>query len=226
MASKCPYMSCCTNDDDSDTGSIYRWAVCDLKKSRIVFVLGGPGSGKGTQCDRIVQRYGFTHLSSGDLLREEVSNETQLAVQIKAVMDKGQLVPLEMVLTLLKQAIQKHSATSKGFLIDGYPRELDQGRRFEAEVAPVERVIYFQVSDQTMKSRIMKRATYSGRSDDNETTVSKRLATFHANNQPVVDYYNNQRKLCTINAEGSVDEVFNRVVACLDGSKNRNPCPC
>jgi adenylate kinase len=131
-------------------------------------------------------------------------------------MEKGELVPLETVLTLLKEAMIKKAATSKGFLIDGYPRELDQGKRFEADVAPVECVLYFEVSDETMKGRLMHRALTSGRVDDNEETIVKRLKTFHNHTTPVIDYYTEQNKVCKIEAEGTIDEIFEQVEKFLD----------
>ena len=110
----------------------------------------------------------------------------------------------------------KKASTSKGFLIDGYPRELDQGKRFEAEVAPVQAVLYFEVADDTMKKRLLKRAETSGRVDDNEETIVKRLKTFHQHTQPVIDFYSKQNKVWKIAAEGTVDEIFGQVTAHLD----------
>jgi adenylate kinase len=190
--------------------------VPELSKTRILFVLGGPGSGKGTQCDKIVAKYGFTHLSTGDLLRDEVASGSERGKQLTAMMERGELVPLETVLTLLKEAMIKKAAGSKGFLIDGYPRELDQGKRFEADVAPVECVLYFDVKDETMKTRLLHRALTSGRVDDNEETIVKRLKTFHDHTTPVIDYYAQQNKVCKIVAEGTVDEIFTQVEKFLD----------
>lgn len=190
--------------------------VPELSKTKIIFVLGGPGSGKGTQCDKIVSTYGFTHLSTGDLLRDEVSSGSERGKQLTQIMERGELVPLDVVLTLLKEAMLKKASTSKGFLIDGYPRELDQGKKFEADVAPVSCVLYFEVSDATMKSRLLKRAETSGRVDDNEETIVKRLKTFHDLTTPVVDYYGQQNKVCTIHAEGTIDEIFSHVKTFLD----------
>lgn len=190
--------------------------VPELSKARILFVLGGPGSGKGTQCDKIVEKYGFTHLSTGDLLRDEVASGSERGKQLTQIMEKGDLVPLETVLTLLKEAMLKKAATSKGFLIDGYPRELDQGKRFEADVAAVECVLYFEVADETMKKRLLHRAETSGRVDDNEETILKRLKTFHNLTQPVIDHYGQQSKVCKIVAEGTVEEIFSQVEKFLD----------
>jgi adenylate kinase len=190
--------------------------VPELSHARILFVLGGPGSGKGTQCDKIVAKYGFTHLSSGDLLRDEVTSGSERGKHLTQIMERGELVPLETVLTLLKEAMLKKAATSKGFLIDGYPRELDQGKRFEADVAPVECVLYFDVKDETMKARLMHRAKTSGRVDDNEETIVKRLKTFHDQTRPAIEYYEKQGKVCKIVAEGTVDEIFAQVEKFLD----------
>lgn len=95
---------------------------------------GGPGSGKGTQCERIVERYGFTHLSTGDLLRDELKSGSARAEQLKQVMESGALVPLDVVLELLKDAMLRSAHSARGFLVDGFPRELEQATRFEAEV--------------------------------------------------------------------------------------------
>jgi len=190
--------------------------VPELKNAKIVFVLGGPGSGKGTQCDKIVAKYGFTHLSTGDLLRDEVKSGSERGKQLTAIMERGDLVTLDVVLGLLRDGMLKKAATSKGFLIDGYPRELDQGKRFEQEVAIVNSVLYFEVADDTMKKRLLKRAETSGRVDDNEETIVKRLKTFHQHTQPVIDYYDKQSKVCKIVAEGSVDDIFAKVTAHLD----------
>jgi adenylate kinase len=193
--------------------------VPELSKARILFVLGGPGSGKGTQCDKIVAKYGFTHLSTGDLLRDEVSSGSERGKHLTQIMEKGELVPLDTVLTLLKEAMIKKAATSKGYLIDGYPRELEQGKKFEADVAGVECVLYFDVKDETMKARLLHRAETSGRVDDNEATIVKRLKTFHDHTQPVIDYYAKQGKVCKIVAEGTVDEIFSQVEKFLDKKK-------
>ncbi|XP_059179679.1 adenylate kinase isoenzyme 5-like isoform X1 [Physella acuta] len=183
----------------------------DFKNTPVVFVIGGPGSGKGTQCEKIVKKYGFTHLSSGDLLREEVASGSERGHKLTEIMEKGELVPLEVVLGLMKEAMQAKAATSKGFLIDGYPRELEQGLRFEKEVAPASFVLCFDVSDETMTKRLLGRALTSGRVDDNEETIKKRLKTFHDVTQPVIDHYSKKGRVKMIEAEHSADEVFEMV---------------
>ena len=105
-----------------------------LRAARVIFVLGGPGSGKGTQCEKIVARYGYTHLSTGDLLRAEVASGSARGVELKKTMESGALVTLDVVLGLLKDAMLQAAPTARGFLIDGFPRELEQATRFENEV--------------------------------------------------------------------------------------------
>ncbi|XP_071551564.1 adenylate kinase isoenzyme 1 [Panulirus ornatus] len=182
-------------------------------KLPVIFVLGGPGCGKGTQCERIVKKYGYTHLSSGDLLREEVGSGSERGKALNAIMEKGDLVPLEVVLDLLAEAMLKQVSTSKGFLIDGYPREQAQGVQFEQSILPCSKVLYFEVPDQVMVERLLNRAKTSGRVDDNEETIKKRLATFHKHSEPVIEYYKN--KCNTIAALGSPDEVFTEVQKAL-----------
>ncbi|XP_023215634.1 adenylate kinase isoenzyme 1-like isoform X2 [Centruroides sculpturatus] len=160
----------------------------------VIFVIGGPGSGKGTQCAQIVEKYGYTHLSTGDLLREEVGSGSDRGKMLNEIMQKGELVPLEQVLLLLKDAIVKRLNTSKGFLIDGYPREVDQAIQFEKEVCKCAYLLFFDVSDDTMTQRLLKRGETSGRVDDNEETIRSRLKTFHSHTQPILDYFGEKVK--------------------------------
>merc|ERR1711920_175298 len=140
----------------------------------VIWVLGGPGCGKGTQCDRIVAKYGYTHLSSGDLLREEVQGGSERGKTLNAMMEKGDLVPLFVVLDLLAEAMISKLSGSKGFLIDGYPREVAQGQEFEKEILPCSQILYFDVSDETMTARLLNRGKTSGRADDNVETIKLR----------------------------------------------------
>ncbi|KAF1747298.1 hypothetical protein GCK72_023760 [Caenorhabditis remanei] len=186
-------------------------------KVPIFFIVGGPGSGKGTQCDKIVAKYGLTHLSSGDLLRDEVKSGSPRGSQLTAIMESGALVPLEVVLDLVKEAMLKAiEKGSKGFLIDGYPREVAQGQQFESEIQEAKLVLFFDVAEDTLVKRLLHRAQTSGRADDNIDTIKKRLHTFVTSTAPVVDYYESKGKLVRINAEGSVDDIFGVVVANLD----------
>lgn len=116
-------------------------------KVPIIWVLGGPGSGKGTQCDRIVAKYQFSHFSTGDLLRDEVKSGSAKGQQLSELMTRGDLVPNDEVLALLKAAMEKVAGTTVGYLIDGYPREKDQGAAFEKQIAPVDIILYFECAE-------------------------------------------------------------------------------
>ncbi|XP_066261413.1 adenylate kinase isoenzyme 1 isoform X2 [Euwallacea similis] len=180
----------------------------------IIWILGGPGSGKGTQCDRIVAKYGFTHLSSGDLLRNEVKSGSPRGQELTAIMERGELVPLEVVLDLIREAILSSLANAKGFLIDGYPREKEQGILFEQTIAPVNLVIFYDASENTLVERLLGRAKTSGRVDDNEETIKKRLHTFNTHNDQVVQQYTD--KLKKIQAERTANEIFEETVQHID----------
>lgn len=182
-----------------------------LKDAKVIFVVGGPGAGKGTQCSRIVKKYGFCHLSSGDLLRAEIASGSTRGKQLREIMKDGKLVALDFVLQLLKEAMISKLPQTKCFLIDGYPREMEQGLRFELEITECSSVLYFEVSDEILKARLLDRGKISDRIDDNEKAIGKRLKTFHNQTQPVINYYTQKGKVCKIKAGGTVDEVFKQV---------------
>lgn len=190
-----------------------------LKKTKIIFVVGGPGSGKGTQCEKIVQKYGFTHLSTGDLLRAEVSSGSDRGKTLSAIMEKGQLVPLDTVLEMLREAMIAKLDTSKGFLIDGYPREVKQGEEFEQKIGAPTLLLYVDAGADTMTKRLLKRGETSGRVDDNEETIKKRLETYYQATEPVITHYKDRGIVRKINAEGSPDDVFKEICTHLDQLK-------
>ncbi|CAD6191336.1 unnamed protein product [Caenorhabditis auriculariae] len=170
------------------------------RKVPVIFIVGGPGCGKGTQCERIVAKYGFTHLSSGDLLRLEVKSGSKRGAQLQKTMEAGELVPQDVVLTLIKEAVTKAlAAGSKGFLIDGYPRDVKQGIQFEAEIGKAKTVIYFQASEETLVKRLMKRAQ------------TRRQFGNHPKK-----HYSKEGKLININGEGSVEDIYKLVCAHID----------
>lgn len=189
-----------------------------LKGKPIIFVGGGPGSGKGTQCEKMIEKYGFTHLSAGDLIRAAAQDSTtEKGRYFNEVMSQGKLISTEDILGLLKDAIYEKASSASGFLIDGFPRRVDQGIQFEREVVPCDVLIYFDVPDEIMTERLIKRGETSGRIDDNEETIRKRLDTFHEQTTPILGYYGKQGKLVTIDANRQPDEVFNDVVQALEG---------
>ncbi|KAJ7961838.1 UMP-CMP kinase [Quillaja saponaria] len=180
------------------------------KKPTVVFVLGGPGSGKGTQCANIVQHFGYTHLSAGDLLRAEIKSGSENGTMIQNMIKEGKIVPSEVTIKLLQQAIQE-SANDK-FLIDGFPRNEENRAAFE-NVTKIEPafVLFFDCSEEEMERRLLSRD--QGREDDNIETIRKRFKVFLESSLPVIEYYNSKGKVRKIDAGRPVEEVFESVQA-------------
>ncbi len=180
----------------------------------VVFVLGGPGSGKGTQCANIVKRYGYTHLSAGDLLRAEVARGSPDGQMINSCIAEGRLVPQEVTVSLLQTAMAK-SGTNH-FLLDGFPRAMDQAEAFESLVGPPSFVLFFDCPEEEMRKRLLSRGKTSGRVDDNEEAIVKRFHTFVQSSMPVIDYYARQGRVQSVDATPSSEEVFTAVKAIFD----------
>lgn len=181
-------------------------AETTVKKSPpIYFVLGGPGSGKGTQCAQLVQRYGFAHFSAGDLLRAEVASSSEQGKMIGDMIKNGAIVPGHITIGLLKAAIESTSAP--GVLIDGFPRQLDQAGAFEKDVSDFEFVLFFNCPEEEMEKRLLERGKTSGRSDDNIESIRKRFKTFLETSMPVISYYEAKGKVHRIDAIKSIEEV-------------------
>ncbi|XP_065829208.1 adenylate kinase isoenzyme 5-like isoform X2 [Oscarella lobularis] len=187
----------------------------DFKDARIIFVLGGPGSGKGTQCERIVAKYGLAHFSTGDLLRAELASGSEKGKQLEEIMKEGKLVPMEVIVALLKSAILKHEG-STGFLIDGFPRETSQAAEFESQLTECQLVLSYECSEEVMTKRLLERGKTSGRADDNEETIRKRFKTFRESTMPVLNLYEEKGQLKKIDADRSIDEVFHNTSSVLE----------
>uniref|UniRef100_A0A4W4G8Z4 Adenylate kinase isoenzyme 1 n=1 Tax=Electrophorus electricus TaxID=8005 RepID=A0A4W4G8Z4_ELEEL len=190
-----------------------------IKDAKIIFVVGGPGSGKGTQCEKLVAKYGFTHLSSGDLLRAEVASGSKRGKQLQAIMQKGELVPLDTVLDMIKDAMIAKVNVSKGFLIDGYPREVKQGEEFEKKIGAPALLLYIDAKAETMVKRLLKRGETSGRTDDNEETIKKRLDLYYKATEPVIAFYEGRGIVRKIDSEPPADDVFVQVSQAIDSLK-------
>ncbi|KAG7617268.1 unnamed protein product [Arabidopsis thaliana] len=175
----------------------------------ITFVLGGPGSGKGTQCEKIVETFGLQHLSAGDLLRREIAMHTENGAMILNLIKDGKIVPSEVTVKLIQKELE--SSDNRKFLIDGFPRTEENRVAFERIIrADPDVVLFFDCPEEEMVKRVLNRN--QGRIDDNITTMKKRLKIFNALNRPVIDYYKNKGKLYTINAVGTVDDIFQHVL--------------
>jgi adenylate kinase len=174
-------------------------------------LFGPPGSGKGTQSDRLVEKYGLVHLSTGNLLREEISNKTPLGVEAKKFIDNGQLVPDEVVIGMVDSFFDKHK-NANGFLFDGFPRTVAQAQALDKLLAlkktDIASVLALEVNEDELVKRLLNRGKTSGRTDDtDETVIRKRFAVYNNETSPVAEYYKKARKFKSIQGEGSVDEI-------------------
>jgi UMP-CMP kinase len=194
----------------------------DPKKVTVIFVLGGPGAGKGTQCANLVRDYGFTHLSAGDLLRAEQDRPgSEFGGLIKEYIAEGRIIPMEITVQLLQNAMHEtlvqNSASglvqgAKGkFLIDGFPRKMDQAIKFEETVCPASFVLFFDAPEKVMLERLLKRGETSGRIDDNVESIKKRFKTFVETSMPVVDKYEKEGRVINVDATKPVSEVYEDV---------------
>ncbi|XP_065275858.1 adenylate kinase isoenzyme 1-like [Emys orbicularis] len=187
-----------------------------LKSQVIIFVIGGPGSGKGTQCERLAAKYQFQHLGMGNLLRAEASEPTRQGRQIKDIMLKGALVPSGFVLDLLNEnLLQREEA--KGFLVNGFPRELNQAKDFERVVGrPPNFVIVLDCSTETMIQRLLLRGQTGHRADDHESCIRQRLETHYSLCEPVISYYQQKNLLRNIIGEEPEDAIFAKCCSVID----------
>ncbi|XP_005083686.1 adenylate kinase isoenzyme 5 isoform X1 [Mesocricetus auratus] len=188
----------------------------DLRKCKIIFLMGGPGSGKGTQCEKLAEKYGFTQLSTGELLRQELASESERSRLIRDIMERGDLVPSGVILELLKEAMVASLGNTKGFLIDGYPREVKQGEEFGRRIGDPHLVICMDCSADTMTNRLLQRSQSSQRGEDTAKTIAKRLEAYHRASIPVIAYYETKTQLRKVNAEGTPDQVFLQLCTAID----------
>jgi len=200
----------------------------DHEKVKVIFVLGGPGVGKGTQCANLVRDYGFVHLSAGDLLRAEQNRPgSEYGDLIRQNIREGTIVPMEVTVKLLenaiREALEKAEPEQAGwengrgrFLVDGFPRKMDQALKFDEEVCLSSYVLFFALTEDIMLQRLTERGKTSGREDDNEESIKKRFRTFEETSMPVIDYYRQKGKVVEIDAAASVDEVYQKVKVKVD----------
>jgi adenylate kinase len=182
-------------------------------------LFGPPGSGKGTQSANIIDKYNLVQLSTGDILRGEVKNETPLGIEAKKFMDQGQLVPDEVVIGMISSKLDENPEV-KGFIFDGFPRTVAQAEALdnllEFKNNPINVVISLLVGEEELKTRLISRGEVSGRADDNEEVIVNRIKEYHAKTSPVADYYRLKNTLIELPGEGSVDEIFDSISDIID----------
>ena len=188
-----------------------------------IILFGPPGSGKGTQSEKLIEKYGLKHLSTGDLLRTEIAAQTPLGIEAKAIMDKGILVPDDVVVGMIKNALEKNKGVN-GFLFDGFPRTEAQAialdNLLQENNTEIGVVLALEVSEEELIKRLLNRGLTSGRSDDtNEAVIKARIEEYHKKTTVVADHYNKSAKVLHVKGEGSVEEIFAALSAAIDERK-------
>ena len=178
-------------------------------------LFGGPGSGKGTQSARLIDNYGLYHISTGELLRDHIKKETEIGRTANNYISKGQLIPDDLMISIIEEILEKEAKDKKGIILDGFPRTIAQAEALEkflkSRGSDIHAVVGLEVPDDELTKRLIKRAEESGRSDDNPETIKKRLDVYHSQTQPLREHYIGKGKYIPINGKGNVDEIFNSI---------------
>ena len=185
-----------------------------------IVIFGAPGSGKGTQSELIIEKYGLGHISTGDVLRAEIKNETELGKTAKAYIDKGQLIPDDLTVSILASVYDSFGKEHKGVIFDGFPRTIPQAEALKAMLAErghsVAAMIELDVPEDELMTRLIKRGQESGRSDDNAETIKKRLDVYHNQTSPLIEWYKKEGIHNHIDGLGSLDRIFGDIAKVID----------
>jgi adenylate kinase len=189
-----------------------------------IILFGPPGSGKGTQSEKLIDHYSLKHLSTGDLLRQEMRLQTPLGLEAKSLIEKGKLVPDEVVIGMISSVLDAYP-NAKGFLFDGFPRTIAQAealdKLLELKKTTISAVLFLQVDEEELIKRLVQRGETSGRLDDSDPEIlRKRQQVYKTQTLPVAGYYQKQNKVEMINGEGTVDEIFERLSASINSKQN------
>ena len=187
-----------------------------------VVIFGAPGSGKGTQSELIIKEYGLDHISTGDVLRAEMKNNTELGKTAKEYIEKGQLVPDELIVNMLAKVLDSKE-NSKGVIFDGFPRTIPQAKALKAMLnergTDVSVMLNLQVDEDELIHRLLERGKVSGRSDDTLDTIKSRLEVYHNQTAPLAEYYIGEGKHVAIHGMGSIEEIFGRIKEAINAVK-------
>ena len=188
-----------------------------------IVIFGAPGSGKGTQSDKIIAEYGVEHISTGDVLRAEINCNTELGKTAAAYINDGKLVPDSLIIDILASTLDAKGKDIKGVIFDGFPRTIAQAEALNNMLAErgqeVSAVIGLEVNDEELIKRIIARGKTSGRADDNEETAKKRLDTYYSQTMPLKDFYIKEGKYAKIDGVGSIDDIYSNIKAAIDAVK-------
>ncbi len=184
-----------------------------------IVIFGAPGSGKGTQSDKLIETYHLAHISTGDVLRAEMKAQTELGKVAEGYINEGKLVPDELIIAMLEAKLNSLGSTA-GVIFDGFPRTIAQAQALDTLLAArgesVTHVVGLEVDEDELIERIILRGKTSGRSDDNRETVKKRLDTYYSQTLPLKDYYIQQGKYITINGVGAIDSIFAEIKKAIE----------
>ena len=185
-----------------------------------LILFGPPGSGKGTQSEKLIEKYGLVHLSTGDLLRKERQLRTPLGIEAQQFVDKGQLVPDEVVIGMISSALDEN-ASAIGFLFDGFPRTVAQAealdKLLDLKKSEISLVLFLEVNEEELISRLIHRAKTSGRTDDADENIQRKRQDVYKNETlPVAAYYAKAKKVINVNGMGTIDEIFARLCSHID----------
>ena len=185
-----------------------------------IVLFGPPGAGKGTQSDRLIDKYKLVHLSTGDIFRSNIKGETDLGLMAKEFMNKGELVPDSVTIKMLREVVL-NNPEAKGFIFDGFPRTNNQAIALDEFLSELDTsisvMLSLDVEEEELKKRLLKRAEVSGRADDaDESIVMNRISVYNAETAPVKGFYSNQNKLISVDGQGSIDDITNRLYAEID----------
>ncbi|MDD6888742.1 MAG: adenylate kinase [Bacteroidales bacterium] len=186
-----------------------------------IIIFGAPGSGKGTQSERLIAKYNLCHISTGELLRDHIARKTELGIVADSYCSRGQLIPDDLMIEILAHTIDNDPNAAKGLILDGFPRTIPQARALKQLLAErgmkIDNVIGLEVPEDELVQRLLKRGQESGRSDDNLETINKRLDVYRTQTYPLRDYYINEGKYAAIKATGTIDEIFERIADVIEG---------
>lgn len=186
-------------------------------------LFGAPGSGKGTQSAKLIDNYGLHHISTGEVLRDHIKRETELGKIAKQYIDEGQLIPDELMISILDDVLEKEAKGKKGVIFDGFPRTIPQAEALNELLkkrgTELHAVVGLEVPEEELIQRMLNRGKETGRADDNLETIKKRLTVYHNQTSPLKDHYKKQNKYLQINGSGNVDDIYSNIAAGIDNLK-------